>query len=199
MPRQHSWKYATARTAQTSVGQMLSFNPAFLNHVGVKKNSQECSQAPSSGLFPESMSLSPFATLAVSSFPIFLTVELVGAVLLYGSLVPSDRGVQVFWNSAVSKAHSRPSSREPKPYHQAICCFCCYALGGRNTALIARGEKISKLPEKDNQAWTGNQQNIKKENNFPSVSLLSTRVIIQHCFTDLSSHFSSQKMIVVCT
>lgn len=87
--------YATARTAQTSVGQMLSFNPAFLNHVGVKKNSQECSQAPSSGLFPESISLSPFATLAVSSFPAFLTVELGGTVLLYGSLVPSDHGVQV--------------------------------------------------------------------------------------------------------
>lgn len=160
MPRQHSWMYATARAAQASVGQMLSFNPAFLNYVGGKKNCQECSQAPSSGLFPESMSLSPFATLAMSSFPTILTAELGGTVLLYDSLVPSDSGVQALQNSAISKACSGSSSREPKPYHQVICCFCSYALGGRNAALISRGEKISKLLEKDKQAWIGNQQRL---------------------------------------
>lgn len=108
---------------------------------------------PSSGVFPESISLSPVAISAVFSFPSILTAKLGDAVLLYGSLVPSDHGVQMAQNSAVSKAHSGSSRTEPKPHHQAICYCCSYSLGDRNIALILRRGERLEWPEKETQTW----------------------------------------------
>lgn len=87
------------------------------------------------------------------SVPTILTAKLGDAVLLYGSLVPSDHGVQVAQKPAVSKAHSGSSSTEPKPHHQAICYCCSYSLGDRNTALILRREERLEWPEKEKQTW----------------------------------------------
>lgn len=60
-----------------------------------KKKKKKAKNVPSSGVLPESISLSPVATSAVFPVPTILTAKLGDAVLLYGSLVPSDHGVQM--------------------------------------------------------------------------------------------------------
>lgn len=92
-----------------------------------QKKCQECSQAHSSGLFPQSKSLSPVATSAVATIPTILAAESGAAVLLSGVLS---------WCLDILKFSCFQSTqRILKWHHQAICCCCSYKSGGRNTDL----------------------------------------------------------------